>query len=222
MPGQGKGMLMNIIIADDHKIVRQGLKNLLEKQSNTKVVAETREGLEAVRLVQEHSPDLVILDISMPGLNGLGAAKRIREICPAARIIMLSMHADRRYVLEALKAGANGYLLKDSAFEELILAIKMVFNDKIYLSPDITDVLAREYVTTQDNRNDGAFSLLSQREREVLQMLAEGKSTKDTAEKLSLSVKTVETHRQQLMQKLNLHSIAELTKYAIREGLTAL
>jgi DNA-binding NarL/FixJ family response regulator len=213
---------MNIIIADDHKIVREGLKNLLEKQSNTKVVAETSEGLEAVRLVQEHSPDLVILDISMPGLNGLGAAKRIREIYPAARIIMLSMHADRRYVLEALKAGANGYLLKDSAFEELILAIKMVFSDKIYLSPDITDVLAREYVTTQGNRNDGAFSLLSQREREVLQMLAEGKSTKDTAEKLSLSVKTVETHRQQVMQKLNLHSIAELTKYAIREGLTAL
>jgi len=213
---------MKILIADDHKIMREGLKTLLEKQSGMKVVAETPDGLEAVRLVQEHKPDLAILDISMPGLNGIGAVKRIREICPATRIIMLSMHADRRYVLEALRAGANGYLLKDSAFEELIQAIKMVAGDKIYLSPDITDVLAREYISNHSSHTDGAFSLLSQREREVLQLLAEGKSTKDTAERLSLSIKTVETHRQQLMQKLNLHSIAELTKYAVREGLTTL
>lgn len=213
---------MKIIIADDHKIVREGLKTLLEKQSGMKVVAETKDGLEAVRLVQEHLPDLIIMDITMPGLNGIGAARRVKEICPAAKIIILSMHADRRYVIEALKAGAMGYLLKDSAFDELIQAIKFVFKDKIYLSPDITDILVREYLITESDRVPNIYSLLSVREREVLQLLAEGKSTKQIADHLSLSVKTVETHRQQLMQKLNLHSIAELTKYAVREGLTTL
>jgi len=213
---------MRILIADDHKIMREGLKTLLEKQSGMEVVAETQDGLEAVRLAQEYIPELIIMDITMPGMNGIGAARRIKEICPAAKIIMLSMHADRRYVLEAIKAGAVGYLLKDSAFEELIQAIKTVFKDKIYLSPDITDVLVREFITSENDPNAGAYAVLSLREREVLQLLAEGKSTKQTAEKLSISIKTVETHRQQLMQKLNLHSIAELTKYAIREGLSTL
>ncbi len=213
---------MKIIIADDHKIVREGLKNLLEKQSGLNVVAETKDGLEAVRLVREHLPDLIIMDITMPGLNGIGAARRIKEVCPTAKIIILSMHADRRYVLEALKAGASGYLLKDSAFDELIQAIKAVFKSKIYLSPDITDVLVRDYLVNERDGDPTAYSLLSAREREVLQLLAEGKSTRQTADKLSISVKTVETHRQQLMQKLNLHSVAELTKYAVREGLTTL
>lgn len=213
---------MKILIADDHKIMREGLKTLLEKQPGMKVVAETNDGLEAVRLAQEHIPELIIMDVTMPGMNGIGAARRIREICPVTKIVILSMHADRRYVLEAFKAGAVGYLLKDSAFEELIQAIKAVFRNKIYVSPDITDLLVRDYISNEHEPNAGPYAVLSLREREVLQLLAEGKSTKQTADKLSISVKTVETHRQQLMQKLNLHSIAELTKYAIREGLTTL
>jgi DNA-binding NarL/FixJ family response regulator len=219
---KGERADVNILIADDHKIVREGLKTLLERQSGMTVVAETKNGLEAVRLAQEHSPELVIMDITMPGMNGIGAARRIKEICPEARIIMLSMHADRRYVLEALKAGASGYLLKDSAFDELIQAIKAVFKNKIYLSPDITDALVRDYLINERDADPSAYSLLTAREREVLQLLAEGMSTRQTADKLSISVKTVETHRQQLMQKLNLHGIAELTKYAVREGLTTL
>jgi len=215
-------MTLKIIIADDHKIVREGLKTLLEKQSGIKVVAETSDGLEVVKLAQKHLPDLVILDITMPGLNGIGATRRVKEICPAAKIMILSMHADRRYVVEALKAGAMGYLLKDSAFEELIQAIKSIVKGKIYLSSEITDVLVRDYLINERDANPSAYSLLSVREREVLQLLAEGKSTRQTADKLSISVKTVETHRQQLMQKLNLHGIAELTKYAVREGLTTL
>ncbi len=213
---------MKILIADDHKIMREGLKTLLEKQPGMKVVAETNDGLEAVRLAQEHIPELIIMDVTMPGMNGIGAARRIREICPLTKIVILSMHADRRYVLEAFKAGAVGYLLKDSAFEELIQAIKAVFRNKIYVSPDITDLLVRYYISNEHEPNAGPYAVLSLREREVLQLLAEGKSTKQTADKLSISVKTVETHRQQLMQKLNLHSVAELTKYAIREGLTTL
>ncbi|MDQ7798666.1 MAG: response regulator transcription factor [Candidatus Edwardsbacteria bacterium] len=215
-------MTLKIIIADDHKIVREGLKTLLEKQSGIKVVAETSDGLAVVKLAQEHLPDLVIMDITMPGLNGIGATRRVKEICPAAKIMILSMHADRRYVVEALKAGARGYLLKDSAFEELIQAIKSIVKGKIYLSSDITDVLVRDYLIKERDADPGVYSLLSAREREVLQLLAEGKSTRQTADKLSISVKTVETHRQQLMQKLNLHGIAELTKYAVREGLTTL
>ncbi|HAD80930.1 MAG: DNA-binding response regulator [Candidatus Edwardsbacteria bacterium RIFOXYD12_FULL_50_11] len=215
-------MTLKIIIADDHKIVREGLKTLLEKQSGIKVVAETSDGLAVVKLAQEHLPDLVIMDITMPGLNGIGATRRVKEICPAAKIMILSMHADRRYVMEALKAGAMGYLLKDSAFEELIQAIKSIVKGKIYLSSDITDVLVRDYLINERDADPSVYSLLSAREREVLQLLAEGKSTRQTADKLSISVKTVETHRQQLMQKLNLRGIAELTKYAVREGLTTL
>lgn len=212
-----------IIIADDHKIVREGLRTLLEKLPGIKVVAEARDGIEAVEKACELQPSCIIMDISMPTLNGIEASRKIRQKIPHQRIIALSMHSDRRFVMEALKTGIMGYLLKDSAFEELHSAIKTVMNNQIFLSSTITDLVVREFI--QNSRFEpppSAFDLLSPREREILQLFAEGKSTKEIASQLFISVKTVETHRKQIMDKLNIHTIAELTKYAIREGLTSL
>lgn len=213
---------ITIVIADDHRIVRQGLKLLIEKQEGMRVTAEAEDGAEAVRLAAEVSPDLIIMDVSMPVLNGIEATRRIRERHPSIRVVALSMHSDRRFVIETLKAGAHGYLLKDCAFEEMASAIRAVINGKTYLSAEITDLVVKDYVAQLSQNDRSAFSLLTAREREVLQLLAEGKSTKDVAFQLGISVKTIETYRQQLMEKLGMHSIAELTKYAIREGLTQL
>lgn len=215
-------MSIEILIADDHKIVRQGLRGLLEDETDLLVVAEAADGREAVRLAGELSPDVVIIDVGMPELNGIDATRQIHADCPEARIIGLSMHADRRFVTEMLKAGAVGYLLKDCAFEELVIAIRTVLHDRLYLSQRINEQVILEYVTNLQRAEPTVFSLLSPREREVLQLLAEGESVKLIADRLSISVKTVETYRAQMMEKLDLHSIAELTKYAIREGLTML
>lgn len=213
----------SILIVDDHKIVREGLHTLLEKLPGFKVIGEACNGTEAVELVSELQPHCIIMDISMPIMNGLEASRQILQTFPHQRIIALSMHADRRFVIEALKIGIKGYLLKDSAFEELHAAIKTVMNNQIYLSSTITDLVVRELVQhSPHSAIPSAFAVLSPREREILQLFAEGQSTKEIASHLNLSVKTVETHRKQVMDKLNIHSIAELTKYAIREGLTSL
>jgi len=215
-------MKVKIILADDHKIIREGLKALLEKQQGIEVIAEAQDGISTVRLTKKLFPDLVIMDIGMPDMNGIDATRMIISETKNVKVIALSMHSDRRFVLEMLKAGASGYLLKDSAFEELTLAINTVMAGQPYLSPKITDVVIREYIHAPQKNERSVFTTLTAREREVLQLIAEGKSTKQIASSLNVSVKTIETHRQQIMEKLNIHSIAELTKYAIREGITSL
>ncbi|MGZ8839895.1 MAG: response regulator, partial [Candidatus Aminicenantales bacterium] len=183
---------------------------------------QAADGLSAVRLAGELSPDLVIMDISLPGLNGIDATRRILEANPRVKIIALSMHKDGRYIAEALKSGAMGYLLKESAFDELIAAIGAVMKGQCYLSASIADLVIKDYIRHLEKTDSGIFTVLTPREREVLQSLSEGLSTKGIAARLEVSVKTVETHRAQIMAKLDIHSIAELTKYAIREGLTSL
>jgi DNA-binding NarL/FixJ family response regulator len=215
-------MTIQILLADDHKIVLDGLQGLLEKSRSYKVVGTASDGLTAIRMARDLKPDLVIMDISMPALNGIEAGRRILEAAPRTRIVILSMHADGRYITEALKSGALGYLLKESAFQELSAAIPEVMAGRTFLSRAITDVVVKDYLRHLERQGSGVFSILTPREREVLQQLAEGLSTKEIATRLSISVKTVETHRTQIMEKLDIHSIAELTKYAIREGITSL
>ena len=215
-------MTVRILIADDHKILREGLKSLLEKQPEFAVVAEAQDGLSAISEAKKHKPDIAILDIGMPDLNGIEVTRRIRSEMAETRVIALSMHADRRFVMGILEAGANGYLLKDSAFAELITAVTAVAKGKMYLSPSIAETVVKNSLEKLDRTDEGSSVLLSGREREVLQMIAEGKSTKEIALKLFVSTKTVETHRKQIMDKLNIRTVAGLTKYAIREGLTSL
>jgi DNA-binding NarL/FixJ family response regulator len=213
---------IRILLADDHKITREGLRSLLEKESDMKVVAEAEEGRTAVRLTRELVPHVVIMDVSMPDLNGMEAARQITGESPDVRIIALSMHSDALFVTEMLKSGASGYLLKDCAFEELARAIRTVVVGKTYLSPAISGVVVDDYLHRLAKSDFSGPQVLSSREREVLQLLAEGKSTKQIALKLHISAKTVETHRRQIMDKLDIHSVAELTKYAIRKGFTSL
>jgi RNA polymerase sigma factor (sigma-70 family) len=213
---------IKLVIADDHRLFRSGLRQLIEKQPGIKVLAEAATGFEAVAAAKDLSPDIILMDISMPEQNGIEATRRIVDEAGSVRVIILSMHSDRRYITEALRAGAKGYLLKDSAPEELLRAIHKVMRDQFYLSAAINTQVIEGFVQLASNETSSAFSALSAREREVLQLLAEGKSTREIADKLNLSAKTVETHRQHVMEKLNLHTIAELTRYAIREGLTSL
>ena len=215
-------MTVKILIADDHQIVRQGLRFLLEKESDLRVVAEADDGRSTVRLARELNPAVIIMDVAMPDLNGIEATRQIIAEFPGTKVIALSMYADRRFVMNMLKAGASGYLLKDCAFEELIRAIRVVLAHKTYLSPGVTDILVKDYKMGVQVNEPSAFGVLTSREREVLQLMSEGNSTNKIAENLHVSIKTVESHRQQLMQKLNIRSVAELTKYAIREGLTTL
>ena len=215
-------MAIRVLIADDHQIMRDGLCNLLEKEGDLEVVGNADNGRTAVHLAETMSPDIVVMDIGMPDLNGIEATRQIQARKPDVKVIALSMHADRRFVIGMLRAGATGYLLKDSAFEELTHAIRTVQSGHRYLSPVIADVVIHEYLSQVDEPSSSLSSELTPREREVLQLLAEGHSTKDIADALHVSRKTIETHRAQIMEKLDLHSIAELTKYAIREGLTAL
>ena len=215
-------MTVRILIADDHKILREGLRSLLEKQSEFAIVAEAQDGLSAISAAKKHKPDVAILDIGMPDLNGIEVTRKIRSEMAETKVIALSMHADRRFVMGILEAGANGYLLKDSAFAELILAVTAVARGKMYLSPSIAETVVKNSLEKLDQREEGSNVMLSGREREVLQMIAEGKSTKEIALKLFVSTKTVETHRKQIMDKLNIRTVAGLTKYAIREGLTSL
>jgi DNA-binding NarL/FixJ family response regulator len=202
--------------------MREGLRTLIEKQSDMKVVAAAENGRVAVQLAQKLHPEVVVMDIGMPDLNGIEATRQILAHNPEVKVIALSMHSAKRFVVEMLKAGASGYLLKDCAFEELALAIRTVIAERVYVSPSINDMMIKEYVDTLSKSESLVTSTLTPREREVLQLLAEGKTTKQIAASLKVSVKTIETYRQQIMHKLNLHSVAELTKYAIREGITSL
>jgi len=214
-------MKIKILLSDDHKLFRQCLRTLLEKQSDMTVTGEADNGISTIELSEKLLPDVILMDISMPDMNGIEATKRIVSNNPAIKIIALSMHSDKRFITEMLKSGASGYLLKDSAFEELSIAIRTVMKNQSYLSSTITDIVIRDYINIK-NKENSAFTLLSSREREVLQLLSEGKTTKEIALCLQVSNKTIETHRKQIMDKLNIYSMAELTKYAIREGITAL
>lgn len=214
--------MIRIIIADDHRIFVDGLSGLLERNPGYCVVGRATDGLEAVALAERLKPDVAILDITMPGLNGIEAARKILEALPGTRILALSMHANGAFIAEALKCGVLGYLLKDSAFEELDAAIRSVSQGHAYLSSSISDIVVQDYIRHLERHDASVFSVLSPREREVLQMLSEGLVTKQISVRLRVSVKTVETYRKNIMDKLNIHSIAELTKYAIREGITSL
>ena len=211
-------MKIKVIIIDDHQMVREGLRSLLVGEKDMEVIAEAGDGWEGVRLAEKLAPDVVIMDIAMPELNGIEATRQILDRTTGVRVLVLSMHSDQRFVERTLKAGAAGYLLKDCAFEELVRAIRTVMAGQMYLSPGIASLVVREYI---ENGLD-APPALSAREREVLQLITEGKSTKEVGLLLHISIKTVETHRQQIMKKLHLRTVAELTKYAIREGLTTL
>jgi DNA-binding NarL/FixJ family response regulator len=215
-------MNIKIILADDHKLMREGLRSLIMEQPNMTVVAEVEDGRSAVQTTAKLAPDIVIMDISMPGLNGIEATRRIMASGKNTKVIALSMHLEQRMVLEMLGAGAKGYLLKDCAFDEVIQAVQTVASHGTYLSPRITDIVLNECIQQIPKKEASKKTVLTPREREVLQLLAEGKKTKDIASILEVSAKTVETHRLQIMEKLDIHSIAELTKYAIREGLTSL
>jgi DNA-binding NarL/FixJ family response regulator len=215
-------MGIRIVLADDHRIVVEGLRYLLANQPDMEVVGEAADGRATVEQVMAHKPDVVIMDINMPDMNGVESTRQILSHFPRTRVIALSMYSDTRMVAEMLKAGAAGYLLKDCAFDELSRAIHTVMNDQRYLSPGLTDIVVGDYVRNLSQTRVSSSAPLTEREREVLQLLAEGKTTKQIAALLHVSVKTIETHRQQIMDRLNIHSIAELTKYAIREGLTFL
>jgi len=213
---------MKILIADDYGIVRQGLRALIEKQADMEVVGEAKDGPTVVQLAAELLPDVIIMDISMPNLNGIEATRLILRRTPDARIIALSMYSNSRFVIEMLKAGALGYVLKSYLFDELVRAIHTVAVNEHYLSPQITNVLVEDYVKRPPTVETGALGGLTDRERQMLQLLAEGQSTKQIALRLNVSPKTADANRRQIMNKLGIFSIAELTKYAIREGLTSL
>jgi DNA-binding NarL/FixJ family response regulator len=215
-------MSVKILIADDHKIIREGLRALIERKPGMEVIGEVENGRKAVQLVQELLIDIIVMDIAMPDLNGIEATRQIVARAPRIKVIALSMHSDKRFVVEMLKAGASGFLLKDCAFEELIYAINAVRANRTFLSPKIADMMIKDYVHFLPMGELSVFSVLTPRQRQVLQLLSEGKGASYIAHDLQVSVKTVETYRQQIMDKLNIHSIAELTKYAIREGLTSL
>jgi two-component system, NarL family, response regulator NreC len=211
---------LRVLLADDHSIVRRGMRALLEAEANVEVVAEASDGLEALRLCEEHHPDLLILDVAMPKLNGIDVAARAQKMQPPPRAIILSMHLDESYVMRSLNAGASGYLLKDATDEDLLPAVRAVAAGKSFFSSAVSGVLAEDYVRHLQQRGlDDSYDLLTDREKEVLQLLAEGRSNKEVASLLDLSVSTVETHRGNLMQKLNLHSTAEIVLYAVRKRL---
>jgi two-component system, NarL family, response regulator NreC len=210
---------IRILLADDHTVMRRGLRALLERQAELEVVGEAADGAEAVELAASAKPDVVVMDIGMPTLNGIEAARRITEKHPETSVVILSMHSDESYVLRTLKSGARGYLLKDSPETDLIAAIRAVYQGKAFFSPAISKMLVEDYMRRLEQRGvEDSYELLTTREREVLQLLAEGKSNKEVASMLNLSLYTVETHRGNILQKLNLHSVPELILYAVRKG----
>lgn len=213
-------MSIKIILADDHVILREGLARALQSETGFDVVGQVGDGHSAIKLIRELSPDIAVMDIGMPELNGIETTRIISKELSRVKVIGLSMHSNDKYVREMFRAGASGYLLKNCAFEELIGAIRTVMGGKTYVSPSIGSMVIQEYIG-KNEQEKSAFSLLSQREREVLQLFAEGKTTKQTAARLHISPKTVEAHRLNLMNKLGIDNIAQLTKYAIQEGLTA-
>jgi two-component system, NarL family, response regulator NreC len=214
-------MSTTILIAEDHQIVREGLRRLLDGQDGMRVVGEAGDGRAAVRMAKDLHPDVVVMDIGMPDLNGIEATRQLQKAVPGVRVVALSMYSDRHNANEMMHAGARAYLLKDGAFEELADAIRKVINGQVYISPRVADLLENGHVDDEGVNGDG-MARLSPREREVLALMAGGRATKEIAMDLHVSVKTVETHRRQIMEKLDLFTVAELTKFAIRHGLSPL
>jgi len=214
---------VRLLVADDHKIFRQGIKKLLEEEPDLQVVGESADGRETVKKATELKPDIVLMDIAMSNLNGLEATKQIKKVLPEVKVIMLTMHKNEEYVLQSFQAGASGYILKEGAVEELVSAIRSISADKSFLSPTVSKTLVDAYLRKMETgKTETPFDLLTDREREVLQLIAEGYTNREVAKQLFISVKTVEAHRAHIMQKLNIHDIAKLVKYAIQKGLVDL
>lgn len=215
-------MKNRILLVDDHKILRDGLRALLDTQMNNTIIGEAEDGSQAIKLAGELSPDMIIMDISLPDMTGIEATREILKVSPSVKIVALSMYADKRFVTDMLRAGASGYLLKDCAFEELEEAIETVSKNGRYISPNLTGVVVDDYINILQKTKSVAASPLSAQEIQVVTRLAEGQNMKQIATELNISVKTVETYRARIAEKLNIHSLADLIKYAIREGLTTL
>src|SRR4051794_28764861 len=210
---------IRILLADDHTVMRSGLRVLLERQPGFQVIGEAGDGRQAIELAETHAPNVAVIDIAMPNLNGIEATRQITAKYPGIAVVILSMHSDESYVLRALKSGARGYLLKDSPEADLINAIRAVHDGKAFFSPAISKMLVEDYMRQLQQRGaEDSYELLTSREREVLQLLAEGKSNKEAATALGLSLHTVETHRSNILEKLNLHGTPELILYAVRKG----
>jgi DNA-binding NarL/FixJ family response regulator len=214
-------MAIKVLIVDDHRITREGIRSMLEREPDMQVLGEAEDGRAATRMARELGPDIIVMDVCMPDMNGILATSVILSEFPKIKVLALSMLADTRVVSNMLRAGASGYLIKDCSFKELVRAIRMVIANRTYLSPGIMDVVVKDYVRPPDYSDSPSSSNLTIRESEVLQLVAEGHSTSQIAKSLYLSVKTIETHRQKILAKINTKGIAGLTKYAIREGLTS-
>ena len=213
-------MPIRILLADDHTVVRDGLRALLERQPDMAVVGEAADGRDSVRLAEEQAPDVVVMDIAMPNMNGIEATRRILAANPHCAVVILSMHQDESYVLRSIKAGAKGYLLKDSLRSDVLDAIRSVSQGRSFLARKVSRIMQEDYVRQLERRNlDDSYDLLTDREREILQLVAEGRTNKEVANILNVSLTTVETHRTHILQKLGLHSIPELILYAVRKGI---
>jgi DNA-binding NarL/FixJ family response regulator len=211
---------IRILLADDHTVVRDGLRALLERESDMTVVAEAADGRECVQMAEAEAPDIVVMDLAMPNMNGMEATRRILAVNSRVGVVILSMHQDESYVLGALKAGAKGYLLKDSMRSEVIKAIRAVSQGRSFLTRKIAKILQEDYISRLQQRGlEDRYDLLSNREREILQMIAEGRANKEVANLLDISLTTVETHRAHILQKLDIHSVPELILYAVRKGI---
>ena len=215
-------MSIKILLADDHEIVRYGLRCVIEEQPDMEVVGDAVNGRTAINLTHQLKPDVVIMDISMPDMNGIEATRRIRKEIPDTKVIVLSMHHKRQFVIDMLKSGVSGYILKTKVHDDLIRAIKAAVANEVYLSSKITGIVAHDIASNLPTSDKSAYAILTPREREVLQLISEGKSTKESALHLNVSIKTIESTRRQIMQKLDIHNVADLTKYAINEGITSL
>jgi len=210
---------IKVVVADDHTILRQGIKALLDNQEEIEVVGEAKDGREAIKAIEELSPDVILMDIAMPGLNGLEATRRIKKKFPKTKVVVLTMHTNEEYIFQILNAGADGYLVKETAFQDLISAINSVHRGEAFMSPSISKKVMTDYIQRAQGEERVGFDTLTTREREILQLVAEGNSNKKIAEVLFISPKTVETHRAHIMDKLNIHDRAGLIKYAIRKGM---
>ncbi|HBG25521.1 MAG: DNA-binding response regulator [Planctomycetes bacterium GWF2_41_51] len=214
-------MAIKIFLSDDHAIVRDGLRRSLQQEEDMEVIGQAKDGLTTIQMVRDLNPDIILMDISMPDINGMDTCREITRDFPNIKVIGLSMHSAKKFVSEMFKAGAAGYLPKNCEYDELSTAIRTVMSGKTYLSPAITDVLVDNFVRTSPEENNSVFYTLTKRERQVLQLMAEGKTTKQIGQSLHISPKTVEAHRLRVMEKLNINNVAQLTKYAIQEGLTS-
>lgn len=215
-------MSIRVLLADDHTIVRDGLRALLEKQPDMTVSGEASDGREAVQIAEENSPDVVVMDIAMPNMNGIEATRRIVATRPSTAVVILSMHQDESYVLRSLKAGARGYLLKDSLRSDVLEAIRSVAQGRSFLTRKVSRLMQEDYIRQMEQRGvEDSYDLLTDREREILQLIAEGRTNKEVANVLNIGLTTVETHRTHILQKLGLHSVPELILYAVRKGIIA-